>query len=101
MAFLIAAFFTVFCIQAQISVKPGLRAGFSFSTISEMHANYRPEFYFGGFGEINLTKRYALQPEITYVRQGSNNVARNYYDPATETENVVHQDLKLNYLSFS
>lgn len=99
--FIVFTFLALANLEAQVSFRPGLRGGLSLSTISEMHANYRPEFYFGGFGEINLTKRYALQPEITYVKQGSNNVARNYYDPVTETENVVYQDLKLDYLSFS
>lgn len=100
-AFFLVCFFTLANLQAQVNFKPGLRGGLSLSTISEMHADYRPEFYIGGFGEINLTRRYALQPEITYVKQGSNNVARNYYDPVTETNNVVYQDLKLDYLSLS
>ena len=100
-AFFLVCFFTLANLKAQVNFKPGLRGGLSLSTISEMHADYRPEFYIGGFGEINLTRRYALQPEITYVKQGSNNVARNYYNPVTETNNVVYQDLKLNYLSLS
>lgn len=92
-------FFAITNIQAQVTFKPGLRAGLSLSTVSEMHANYRPDFYIGGFGEINLTKRYALQPEINYIRQGSNNVARNFIDPDTQTERTVHQDLQMSYLS--
>lgn len=92
-------FFAITNIQAQVTFKPGLRAGLSLSTVSEMHANYRPDFYIGGFGEINLTKRYALQPEINYIRQGSNNVARNFIDPDTQTARTVHQDLQMSYLS--
>lgn len=94
-------FFAILNIQAQVIFKPGLRGGLSLSTISEMHANYRSNFYIGGFGEINLTKKYALQPEIGYIKQGSNNVARNYYDPVTETDKVTYEDLKLDYLSCS
>ncbi|MFH6956053.1 outer membrane beta-barrel protein [Flavobacterium aquidurense] len=94
-------FFAFAKIQAQASFKPGLRGGLSLSTISEMHADYRPDFYIGGFGEINITKRYALQPEINYNRQGSNNVDRNYTDPDNGTEKVISQDLKLDYLSLS
>lgn len=93
--------FVITNIQAQVSFKPGLRAGLSLSTISEMHADYRPDFYLGGFGEINLTKRYALQPELNYIRQGSNNVARNYIDPDTQTERIVYQDLQMSYLSIA
>lgn len=99
--FILTVFLTVFHLQAQISAKPGLRAGVSFSTISEMHADYRTDFYTGGFIEMNLTKHYALQPEITYSRQGSNNVARNYYDEVSQTNKVEYLDLNLNYLSLA
>jgi hypothetical protein len=91
-------FFAMVTMQGQATFKPGLRGGLSLSTISEMHADYRPDFYIGGFGEINLTKRYALQPELNYIRQGSNNVARNFTDPNKNTERVAYQDLKLDYL---
>ncbi|MFD2943572.1 outer membrane beta-barrel protein [Flavobacterium notoginsengisoli] len=97
----IIVFFAVLSIQAQISVKPGLRGGFSFSTISEMHADYKTDFYAGGFAEIKITKLYALQPEINYSRQGSNNVARNYYDEVSQTNKVEYLDLDINYLSLS
>ena len=101
LAIVVISFFAIASIQAQVSFKTGLRAGLSLSTISEMHADYKPDFYFGGFGEINLTKRYALQPEINYTRQGSNNVARNFTDPDTQSERVEYQDLQLNYFSVS
>jgi len=100
-ALIVFTFFAIADTQAQANFKPGLRAGLSLSTISEMHANYRPDFYVGGFGEINISKRYALQPEINYTRQGSNNVRRNYYDPNTETEKIEYRDLQMDYLSFS
>ncbi|CAM3590613.1 porin family protein [Flavobacterium chungbukense] len=95
------AVFTVLNLQAQISVKPGLRGGFSFSTISEMHADYKTDFYVGGFSEIKITKIYALQPELNYTRQGSNNVARNYYDENMQSDRIEHLDLEINYLSLS
>lgn len=101
LAIVLFFFFAIANIHAQVTFKPGLRAGLSLSTISEMHADYRPDFYFGGFGEINLTKRYALQPEIDYIRQGSNNVARNFTDPDTQTERVAYQDLQMSYLSIA
>ena len=99
LAVAVFVFFAFAKVQAQMSFQPGLRAGLSLSTISEMHANYRPDFYIGGFGEINFTKRYALQPEINYIRQGSNNVSRNFFDQDTQTERTISQDLKMNYLS--
>ncbi|PBJ12653.1 outer membrane beta-barrel protein [Flavobacterium sp. ACN6] len=99
--FFTAVFFAVLHTQAQVSVKPGLRAGFSFSTISEMHANYKTDFYAGGFAAINITKHYALQPEINYTRQGSNDVARKYFDENTQTNKTEYLDLEINYLSLS
>ncbi|WP_240478066.1 outer membrane beta-barrel protein [Flavobacterium sp. ABG] len=99
--FLLFVFFTILQTQAQVSFKPGLRGGLSLSSISEMHGDYKPDFYVGGFGEINLTKRYALQPEITYTRQGSNDVARNYFEAGTSIEKEERLDLKLDYLSLS
>ncbi len=99
--FFFAVFYTVLNIQAQVTAKPGLRAGFSFSTISEMHADYKTDFYAGGFTDIKITKIYSLQPEINYSRQGSNNVARNYYDGASQTNKVEYLDLDINYLSLS
>lgn len=86
--------------QAQVTFKPGLRGGFTFSTISEMHANYKTDFYIGGFGEINIGKRYSLQPEINYTRQGSNNVTTNFVDAAF-IERIENRDLRLDYLSFA
>lgn len=101
LALVLISFFAIAGTQAQVNFKPGLRAGLSLSTISEMHADYRPDFYLGGFGELNLTKRYALQPEINYTRQGSNNVARNFIDPDTQSEGIEYEDLQLNYVSLS
>lgn len=95
----VISLFAIASLHAQVNFKPGLRAGLSLSTISEMHADYRPDFYLGGFGEINLTKRYALQPEINYIRQGSNNVARNFIEPNTQSERIEYQDLQLDYFS--
>lgn len=98
--FIVAAFFAVQIMQAQVTFKPGLRAGLSFSTISETHSAYKTDFYIGGFGEINITEKYALQPEITYSRQGSNNVGY-YFNDNNQTEIVKYRDLQLGYLSFT
>ncbi|MEO7977631.1 outer membrane beta-barrel protein [Flavobacterium sp.] len=101
LAFVLISFFAIAATQAQVNFKPGLRVGLSLSTISEMHADYRTDFYIGGFGELNLTKHYALQPEINFTRQGSNNVARNFTNPDTQVEKMEYQDLQLDYLSLS
>jgi hypothetical protein len=98
--FVVAAFFAVQITQGQVTFKPGLRAGLSFSTISETHSAYKTDFYAGAFGEINITEKYALQPEITYSRQGSNNIGYYFYDN-NQTEIVKFRDLQLGYLSFT
>ncbi|MDR7369729.1 outer membrane beta-barrel protein [Flavobacterium aquidurense] len=85
---------------SQVSFNPGLRGGFSFSTISETRSSYKTDFYVGGFGEINITKKYALQPEITYSRQGSNNVGY-YVSDNNQNKIVKFRDLQLGYLSFT
>lgn len=84
--------------HAQTSFKPGLRAGFSFSNISEMNSDYKTDFYIGGFGEINIKKHYALQPEIIYIREGADNLARIYYEG--DSKKIEYRDLQLGYLSF-
>jgi hypothetical protein len=94
-------FFAIVNIQAQVTFKPGLRGGFTFSTVSEMQGDYKTDFYAGGFGEINITKRYALQPEVTYTRQGSNNLPRNYFDDIAGVEKVEFRDLQIDYLSLA
>ncbi|WPO80150.1 outer membrane beta-barrel protein [Flavobacterium sp. KACC 22761] len=85
--------------QSQVSFNPGLRGGLSFSTISETKSTYKTDFYVGAFGEINITKIYALQPEISYSRQGSDNVG--YYFDNAEPRTVKFRDLQLGYLSFT
>ncbi|WP_029271415.1 outer membrane beta-barrel protein [Flavobacterium sp. KJJ] len=85
--------------KAQVVFKPGFRGGFSFSNISEMNSDYKTDFYLGGFGEINIRKHYALQPEMTYIRQGANNLARIYY--ADDVKKVEYRDLQLGYVSFA
>lgn len=85
---------------AQTSFKPGLRGGLSFSTISETKSSYKTDFYIGALGEINITKIYGLQPEITYSRQGSNNVGY-YFNDNNQNEIVKFRDLQLGYLSFT
>ncbi|WP_316636032.1 outer membrane beta-barrel protein [uncultured Flavobacterium sp.] len=95
----LVAFFVLHQIQAQVTFKPGLRAGVSFSTFSQTRSSYKPDFYIGGFGEIKLTKVYTLQPEITFSQQGSNNVKTfiNYNGVNT----IQSRDLEIDYLSIA
>ena len=82
--------------NAQVTFKPGIRAGANFSHFTQgeqyfyddvyydeynqmQYYNARPadftskaDFYVGVYGALHLTKYYTLQPEINYTRQGSN-----------------------------
>jgi len=87
---IIAAIFTLIGFaqtQAQVTFRPGLRAGANFSHFTDGSDYYyyyngsndnnsadfksKADFYIGFYGALKLTRYYTLQPEITYSRQGS------------------------------
>lgn len=84
-------FFGLTQVNAQVSFKPGFRAGLNLSHFSKGNDAYYndgsssnnrnfssiTDFYIGFFGDLKLTKYYSLQPEINYSRQGSDYT---YYD---------------------
>ena len=57
--------------QAQVTVKPGVRAGLNISSLTNYNADSKADFYVGGQVGIQFTKFYTLQPELTYSRQGA------------------------------
>lgn len=57
---------------SQVTFKPGVRTGANFANISNIDYDTKTDFYFGTFLEMQLASIYALQPEITYSRQGAN-----------------------------
>jgi len=92
------SFFAFSQTAAQVTFKPGIRAGANFShfTKDDYQNNYyttfytdefgnlipvnnanradfstKTDFYVGFYGALRLTKHYTLQPEITYSNQGS------------------------------
>lgn len=65
---------------SQITVKPGVRAGVNFATITNTDLNYKTDFYFGVFTEIKFAAFYALQPEINYTRQGGKDKLSSDFD---------------------
>lgn len=92
--------FVGFAASAQVTFKPGIRAGINFSTISHTNADMRQDFYVGGIGAIKFTKFFTLQPELTYSRQGADNADMRMYDPNTGSEIIYKQDYDNQYLSF-
>jgi len=96
----IAFILIVSSMNAQVTFKPGLRAGAAFSTFSNTHSDYKTDFYVGGFGEIKLTRIYTLQPEITYTRQGADNIRT--YNGFNNNPNVIETgNIQLDYLSIA
>lgn len=107
------AFFVFSQADAQVTFKPGLRAGANFSHFTKgdnVYANEgyydfngsfvptyndvgdfssKTDIYVGFYGALKLTKYYTLQPEITYSNQGSK-----YRNPFGETK-----QLNISYLS--
>lgn len=74
---------------SQATFKPGVRTGVNFANVSNLDSETKTDFYFGGFLEMQLAEIYALQPEITYSRQGAKSKASE------------GRDLELQYVGLS
>lgn len=99
--FAIIAFFGIYELNAQVTFKPGIRGGLNLTSITQSKGDFKPTFYVGALGEIKLTKRYGLQPEIIYSSQGSDNVTTENYDYNTGVDVRNKKDVEINYLSLS
>ena len=88
-------------VSAQMSVKPGVKAGLNFSTFTNTDADSKTDFYMGGFVAIKLAKIYTLQPEVVYSRQGAI-VSQDYYDTYDPLYSVGRRNTRysVDYLSF-
>lgn len=96
--------------NAQVTFKPGFRAGLNISHFSDTNNSYyyqdfnnsnnnrnfdsKTDFYIGFFGDLSLTKFYSLQPEVNYSRQGSKLA---YYDQSLMTNKS--RNLEVSYLA--
>lgn len=94
-------FFGLTQVNAQVTFKPGLRAGLNLSKITQSDASTRADFYIAGFGELKLTKFYTLQPEISYSRQGGNDVLVEVYNNQTGNYDVFKEDISVDYISLA
>lgn len=94
-------FFGLTQVNAQVTFKPGLRAGLNLSKITQSDASTRTDFYIAGFGELKLTKYYTLQPEISYSKQGGNDVFVEVYNNQTGNYDAFKQDISVDYISFA
>ncbi len=110
--FIIAMFAFFGMTQAQVTFKPGLRAGANFSHFTkgdnynsyyyDNNGNYvsnsngnkfnsKTDLYLGFYGALHLTKYYTLQPEIDYSRQGA----------VYKNNNGSDEKLDVSYLSIA
>jgi len=94
----------IFQTSAQVTVKPGIKAGLNLSSLTNSNADSRTDFYAGGFVDIKLASFYTLSPELIYSRQGADNV-NNFFDelyfpnpddPAFRSRSF---DIELQYIS--
>jgi len=88
-------------LSAQVSFKPGLRAGLNFAKITQTESTSKTDFYIAGFGELKLTKYYTLQPEISYSNQGAKDINLGYYDYNTSSYVIEEKDFSVSYISFA
>ncbi len=88
-------------LYAQKKVSPGIRAGVNVTTLSNINADFKTDFYAGGILGLHLGQRYTLQPELIYTRQGANHVV--FVDDETgqpnREENVTIQYLSLGVIN--
>lgn len=57
--------------NAQVTLKPGVKAGLNLSKFTNSEATNKADFYIGGLMAIKFAKIYTLQPELIYSRQGA------------------------------
>lgn len=103
---LIVALFMVIGIapssQAQVSLKPGIRAGVNFSKLTNYDTDFKTGFYIGGELAIKFNTLYTLQPELIYSRQGGNSGGQYVYyidDMLFYSDNKIKYTI--DYLSLS
>jgi hypothetical protein len=92
---------SLFALQAgaQVTIKPGIRAGLNLSTITNTNSDLKPDFYVGGFVAIKLADFYTLQPEINYTRQGAKgSYEETSFDPVNSPV-TKEKDYSLQYVS--
>ena len=103
---LIATFFLclgILQVNAQVTVKPGVKAGLNLSSLTNLDAENKTDFYAGGFVDIKLASFYTLSPEIIYSRQGAtvNGFFDNPggFDPDDPAFRSRSFDIELQYIS--
>jgi hypothetical protein len=88
--------------EAQVRVKPGVKAGLNVSKFTNSEMSSKKDFYLGGLLNIKFNKIYTLQPELIYSKQGAFRTMSSLmnYDPTVSNQNrkVAYS---IDYLSLS
>jgi hypothetical protein len=98
----VALLVIAFAVQAQVTVKPGIRAGLNLSTFTNSDFDRKADFYVGGMVSVKLASFYTLQPEINYSRQGAKGVTFNddiNFDPIVSPYSYRDYDYEISYIS--
>lgn len=98
--------FSIFSAAAQVTFKPGARAGLNLSNFTNTDFDTKTDFYVGGFLAINFTKYYTLQPELTYSRQGAKSGNNDYSTALPDVNDPAfrppgEKDFSVQYLSLA
>ena len=93
-------FFAAVSVEAQVTLRPGIRAGANLSSITNTNLDSKADFYVGGFAALKLSRFYTLQAEINYSRQGGKGDAM-IYDNNTGNYTNSNADISLQYISLS
>jgi hypothetical protein len=86
--------------EAQVSFRPGIKAGLNISKFTNSEMSSKKDFYLGGVLNIKFNKIFTLQPELIYSKQGA--FRAEYlvnYDPMVSNQNQK-VEYSIDYLSF-
>ena len=73
---------------SQVTIKPGVRAGISFSNFTNSDLDTKTDIYIGGFAAIKLARFYTIQPELNLTRIGAES-------------NFPNSDIEIQYIGVS
>lgn len=92
-------FVSVITVNAQVTFKPGVKAGLNISRFTNTEGSKKTDFYIGGQLAIKFAKFYTLQPELVYSKQGSNVEQYGYFNDFDPIATRRTQKYTIDYLS--
>ena len=98
---IISLFYSLEAESQSQKFKLGFRVGFNYSNITNLTSNYKFGGFGGVFGELVLTKHYALQPELNFSQQGAADAEKKLNNTTQPYYTISYEDINLNYLSIA